>query len=72
MTEIDDPLRRLVSGLVRLRVPTAAALARRLIEYGERGAREVEVSLQPDRTPKQQAEWHFHQYRRFSRGSERA
>jgi predicted ribosome quality control (RQC) complex YloA/Tae2 family protein len=44
----------------------------RLIEYGERGAREVEVSLQPDRTPKQQAEWHFHQYRRFSRGSERA
>ncbi|HME91335.1 MAG TPA: NFACT RNA binding domain-containing protein, partial [Myxococcaceae bacterium] len=44
----------------------------RLIEYTERGPAEVEVPLQPDRTPRQQAEWHFHQYRRLLRGSERA
>ncbi len=44
----------------------------RLTEYAEVGPTEVEVPLHPERTPKQQAEWHFHQYRRLLRGSERA
>ncbi len=51
---------------------THGAAVARLIEYTERGPTEVEVPLQPDRAPKQQAEWHFHQYRRLLRGSKRA
>jgi len=53
------------------RLKRGAAVAR-LTEYSERGPAEVEVPLQPERTPKQQAEWHFHQYRRLLRGCERA
>lgn len=30
------------------------------------------VALDPTRTPKEQAEWHFHQYRRLTRGAELA
>ncbi len=44
----------------------------RLTEYTELGPVEVEVPLQAARSAKQQAEWHFHQYRRLLRGSERA
>jgi len=53
------------------RLKRGAAVAR-LTEYTERGPAEVEVPLQADRAPKQQAEWHFHQYRRLLRGCERA
>jgi predicted ribosome quality control (RQC) complex YloA/Tae2 family protein len=44
----------------------------RLTEYTEQGPVEVEVALHPERSPKQEAEWRFHQYRRLLRGSERA
>ncbi|HYR56458.1 MAG TPA: NFACT RNA binding domain-containing protein [Myxococcaceae bacterium] len=44
----------------------------RLTEYTQQGPVEVEVPLHPERSPKQEAEWHFHQYRRLLRGSERA
>jgi len=44
----------------------------RLTEYTEQGPVAVEVPLHPERSPKQEAEWHFHQYRRLLRGSERA
>jgi predicted ribosome quality control (RQC) complex YloA/Tae2 family protein len=51
-----------------------------------RGAKEIELDeylpdgriekrmlkLEPSRTPKQQAEWHFHQYRRLTRGAQLA
>jgi len=51
-----------------------------------RGAKEIELDeylpdgniekrtlkLDPSRTPKQEAEWHFHQYRRLTRGSQLA
>lgn len=49
------------------RIPRGARAAR-LVEYSDQGPAEVEVALQPERTPKQQAEWHFHQYRRLTRG----
>lgn len=45
----------------------------RLTEYLEDGTqREVEVPLDPKRTPQQEVEWRFHQYRRLSRGAELA
>lgn len=43
-----------------------------LTEYTAEGPTEVEVSLDPARTPKEEAEWHFHQYRRLTRGTEKA
>lgn len=44
-----------------------------LTEYLEDGTiREVEVKLDPKRTPQQEVEWHFHQYKRMVRGSEMA
>ena len=44
-----------------------------LTEYLEDGTtREVEVALDPKRTPQQEVEWHFHQYKRMLRGSEMA
>jgi len=52
-------------------IPRGASTAR-LVEYSERGPIEVQVELRPDRTAKQQAEWHFHQYRRLLRGCEHA
>lgn len=52
-------------------IPRGARTAR-LVEYSDRGPSEVQVELQPDRTVKQQAEWHFHQYRRLLRGCEHA
>jgi HlyD family secretion protein len=33
---------------------------------------EVQVKLDPKRTPKEEADWHFHQYRRLLRGVEQA
>jgi len=41
----------------------------RLTDYTEDGVREVVVALEPKRTPKDQAEHYFHQYRRLTRGS---
>lgn len=41
----------------------------RLTDYAEDGVREVVVPLDPKRTPKDQAEHYFHQYRRLTRGS---
>ncbi|MCP3141616.1 NFACT RNA binding domain-containing protein [Pyxidicoccus xibeiensis] len=43
-----------------------------LTEYTEEGEREVKVVLDPKRTPKEEADWHFHQYRRLLRGVEQA
>ena len=44
-----------------------------LTEYLEDGTtREVQVALDPKRTPQQEVEWHFHQYKRMLRGAELA
>jgi|SRR5215217_3009392 len=43
-----------------------------LTEYTESGAEEVQVKLDPKRTPKEEADWNFHQYRRLLRGVEQA
>jgi predicted ribosome quality control (RQC) complex YloA/Tae2 family protein len=44
-----------------------------LTEYLEDGStREVEVTLDPKRTPQQEVEWRFHQYKRMLRGAEMA
>jgi predicted ribosome quality control (RQC) complex YloA/Tae2 family protein len=48
-------------------VPKGATSVR-LTDYTDQGEVEVEVTLSPARTPKQQSDWHFHQYRRFQRG----
>lgn len=53
--------------LLRRGAPSA-----RLVEYTSEGPREVELPLEPRRTPKEQADWHFHQYRRLLRGAEAA
>lgn len=39
-----------------------------LTEYSEEGPREVAVKLDPARSPKEEVEWRFHQYRRLTRG----
>jgi len=39
-----------------------------LTEYGEHGATERTLALDPRRTPKEQVEWFFHQYKRLQRG----
>jgi predicted ribosome quality control (RQC) complex YloA/Tae2 family protein len=39
-----------------------------LTEYTEEGTRTVDVTLDPKRSPREEVEWHFHQYRRLSRG----
>ena len=44
-----------------------------LTEYLEDGTtREVDVKLDPRRTPQQEVEWRFHQYKRMLRGAELA
>ncbi|HYO55435.1 NFACT family protein [Archangium sp.] len=43
-----------------------------LTAYTESGMEEVKVALDPKRTPKEEADWHFHQYRRLLRGVEHA
>lgn len=43
-----------------------------LTAYTESGAQEVKVKLDPKRGPKEEADWHFHQYRRLLRGVEQA
>lgn len=43
-----------------------------LTEYTVEGPREVEVRLDPLRTPKQEVDWRFHQYKRLLRGCEAA
>jgi predicted ribosome quality control (RQC) complex YloA/Tae2 family protein len=53
------------------RIPRGATSAK-LTEYTEEGPVEVEVPLDPSRSPKDEAERHFHQYRRLQRGSEMA
>jgi predicted ribosome quality control (RQC) complex YloA/Tae2 family protein len=52
-------------------IPRGARTAS-LVEYSEKGPIEVQVDLQPQRTAKQQSEWHFHQYRRLLRGCDHA
>lgn len=44
----------------------------KLTEYTDEGPREVEVPLDPARSPKDEVEWHFNKYRRLTRGSEAA
>lgn len=39
-----------------------------LTHYGEDGVEEIEVALDGKRSPRDLAEWHFHQYRRLQRG----
>src|SRR5690606_34486667 len=39
-----------------------------LTHYGEEGVEEVVVELDGKRSPRELAEWHFHQYRRLQRG----
>ena len=39
-----------------------------LTEYTGAGAREVEVAIDPKRSAREEADWHFHQYRRLLRG----
>ena len=53
------------------RIPRGAASIR-LPRYTAEGTREVEVALRPQLPPRDQATWHFHQYRRLQRGSEHA
>ncbi|MFB1481743.1 NFACT RNA binding domain-containing protein [Corallococcus sp. RDP092CA] len=43
-----------------------------LTAYTEEGMEEVQVKLDPKRTPREEADWHFHQYRRLLRGVEQA
>jgi predicted ribosome quality control (RQC) complex YloA/Tae2 family protein len=43
-----------------------------LTAYTETGVEEVRVALDARRTPKEEADWHFHQYRRLWRGVEHA
>ncbi len=43
-----------------------------LTAYTEAGVEEVRVKLDPKRTPKEEADWHFHQYKRLTRGVEQA
>lgn len=43
-----------------------------LTAYTEQGVEEVKVTLDPKRTPKEEVDWHFHQYRRLLRGVEHA
>jgi predicted ribosome quality control (RQC) complex YloA/Tae2 family protein len=44
----------------------------RLTRYTERGPESVDVEIDPSRAPKEEADWHFHQYRRLLRGCEHA
>lgn len=44
----------------------------RVTEYGEAGPSEREIALDPARSPREQVERHFHQYRRLMRGCEHA
>jgi len=53
------------------RIPRGAASVR-LPHYTAEGTREVVVALRPELPPREQAAWHFHQYRRLLRGSEHA
>lgn len=48
------------------------ARAVRVTEYDAGGVREVEVALDPARSPRENAERHFRQYRRLERGAARA
>ncbi|QDE99991.1 NFACT RNA binding domain-containing protein [Myxococcus xanthus] len=55
----------LAQNLYRLKRGATEAV---LTAYTEEGAQEVRVTLDPKRTPKEEADWHFHQYRRLLRG----
>jgi len=51
---------------------TRGARTVRLTAYTEEGVTELDVPLDPARPPREQAERHFHQYRRLTRGVEHA
>lgn len=53
------------------RVPRGATRVR-LTSYTEQGVEEVDVVLDPRRPPREQVDWHFHQYKRLLRGSAQA
>jgi predicted ribosome quality control (RQC) complex YloA/Tae2 family protein len=53
---------RLARGASRVMLP----------RYTDAGEEQVEVTLDPRRSPKDEVEWHFHQYRRLLRGVEAA
>ena len=53
------------------RLPRGARTVR-LTAYSEEGETEVDVPLDPARPPREQAEAHFHRYRRLTRGLEHA
>lgn len=59
----------LAQNLYRLKRGATEAV---LTAYTEEGAKEVRVTLDPKRTPKEEADWRFHQYRRLLRGVEQA
>lgn len=44
----------------------------KVTRWTEEGPQEVEVTIDPRRTPKEQADWHFHQYKRLTRGVDHA
>jgi len=43
-----------------------------LTSYTQTGVEEVQVKLDPKRTPKEEVDWRFHQYKRLLRGVEQA
>lgn len=43
-----------------------------LTAYTETGVEEVKVKVDPKRSPKEEVDWHFHQYKRLLRGVEQA
>jgi predicted ribosome quality control (RQC) complex YloA/Tae2 family protein len=43
-----------------------------LTSYTESGVEEVQVKVDPKRTPKEEVDWRFHQYKRLLRGVEQA
>ncbi len=55
-----------------LHLVTRGAQSVKLTRWTEKGAEEVSLKLDPKRAPKEQVEWHFHQYRRLTRGEEHA
>jgi predicted ribosome quality control (RQC) complex YloA/Tae2 family protein len=59
----------LTQNLHRLRRGAAEAT---LTAYTETGVEEVKVKLDPKRTPKEEVDWRFHQYKRLLRGVEQA
>ena len=53
------------------RIPRGATQVT-LTRYAAEGPEEVTLKLDPKRSPKEQVDWHFHQYRRLQRGEAHA